>query len=196
MLELYIPRGSREGDKIVLQGEADQVPDQEPGDIIFVLKETDHEVFARAGNDLAADIDVSLAEALTGFSRVVVKHLDGRGISISPPKGKILRPGQVLKVVGEGMPLKKSDARGELYMNVHVIFPDDDFFFEKSQMDSIRNLLPPAPPPIAAEDVEEVHYEEKEDMEDFGAGSDDPRAPGAHWEDEDEGDGQPQCAQQ
>lgn len=197
ILELYIPRGSREGDKIVLQGEADQVPDQEPGDIIFELKETDHDTFARAGNDLAADIDISLAEALTGFSRPVVTHLDGRGISITPPKGKILRPGQVLKVDGEGMPVKKSDAKGDLYLTVNVEFPEDDFFIEKNQINSIRNLLPGPPPPIEASEIEEVEYEEKEDLEEFGAGSDDPRAPGAHWEDEDEGmDGQPQCAQQ
>lgn len=80
ILELYIPRGSRQGDKIVLQGEADQVPDQEPGDIIFELKETDHDTFARAGADLASDIEITLAEALAGFSRVVLTHLDGRGI--------------------------------------------------------------------------------------------------------------------
>ena len=46
-------------------------------------------------------------------------------------------------------------------------------------------------------EVDEVHYEEKEDLEEFGAGSDDPRAPGAQWEDDDDGmEGGPQCAQQ
>jgi DnaJ family protein A protein 2 len=197
MLELYIPRGSREGDKIVLPGEADQVPDQEPGDIIFVLKETDHETFERAGNDLMTEIEITLAEALTGFSRPVVKHLDGRGLSIRTDKGKILRPGQILKIDGEGMPVKKSDLRGDLYLTVHVEFPEDGFFIEKNQMSSIRNLLPGSVPPIEATEIEEVEFEEKEDLEEFGAGSDDPRAPGAHWEDDDAGaEGQPQCAQQ
>jgi DnaJ family protein A protein 2 len=197
ILELYIPRGSREGDKIVLQGEADQVPDQEPGDIIFQLKETDHETFERAGNDLMAEIEITLAEALTGFNRPVVKHLDGRGISITPPKGKILRPGQILKVEGEGMPVKRSETKGDLFLTVHVEFPEDGFFIEKNQTDSIRNLLPGAITPMEVTEVDEVQYEEKEDLEDFGAGTDDPRAPGAHWEDEDEGmEGGPQCAQQ
>src|SRR3954464_12145749 len=77
VLELYIPRGSREGEKIVLPGEADQLPDQEPGDIIFSLTEAPHKTFRRAGADLAADIHITLAEALTGFNRVVLTHLDG-----------------------------------------------------------------------------------------------------------------------
>jgi DnaJ family protein A protein 2 len=196
ILELYIPRGSRQGDKIVLQGEADQVPDQEPGDIIFELKETDHDIFARAGNDLAAEIDISLAEALTGFSKVVLMHLDGRGISITTPKGKILRPGQVLKLAGEGMPIKRSDAKGDLFLTINIEFPEDGFFIEKNQTESIRNLLPGPGPQIAATDVDDVHFEEVEDLEEFGAGTDDPRA--AHWEDEDEEgmEGGPQCAQQ
>ena len=100
-LEIYIPRGAREGEKIVLEGEADQIPGtSEPGDIIFHLVELPHEVFQRAGADLSAKLDITLAEALLGFNRVVLEHLDGRGIQLNHPKepGKILRPGEVLKV--------------------------------------------------------------------------------------------------
>ncbi|RMJ20513.1 DnaJ domain protein Mas5, partial [Aspergillus sp. HF37] len=108
-LELYIPRGAREGDQIRLEGEADQVPGAEQtGDIVFHLVEQPHEVFQRTGNDLSAKLDITLAEALTGFHRVVLKHLDGRGIELNHPQepGQILRPGEVLKIRGEGMPLK------------------------------------------------------------------------------------------
>jgi DnaJ family protein A protein 2 len=196
MLELYIPRGSREGDKIVLQGEADQVPGQEPGDIIFELRETSHEVFKRAGADLAAEIDITLAEALTGFSRVVLTHLDGRGIQISPPKGKILRPDQVLRVEGEGMPIKRSDARGDLYLTVNVEFPADGSLDADDAIKKLRGILPGPEPPIEATEVEEVEYDPDAAMEDFGAGSDDPRAGGEWQDDEDDEEGGPQCATQ
>ena len=43
--------------------------------------------------------------------------------------------------------------------------------------------------------AEEVEVEFEADMEDFGAGSGDPRAGGAEWEDEEE-EGGPQCATQ
>ena len=110
----------REGDKIVLEGEADQVPDQEPGNIVFTLVQTEHNTFRRAGSDLSATIEVTLAEALCGFSRVVIKHLDGRGLHIQHPQpiANVLEPGQVIKVEGEGMPYKKSDLKGDLYLLV------------------------------------------------------------------------------
>lgn len=198
ILELYIPPGSRQGDKIVLAGEADQVPDQEPGDIIFELVETPHDVFHRAGSDLQAELKVTLAEALTGFNRVVLKHLDGRGISlhVKQPAGRILRPGEILKISGEGMPIKRSDAKGDLYLIVDVVFPEDGWLRDEATINKIRDVLPKSKEEeITAEEVDEVDWEVVSDMEDFGAGSGDPRA--AEWEDDSEEEGEgAQCQQQ
>jgi DnaJ family protein A protein 2 len=187
---------TREGDRITLEGEADQVPDQEPGDIVFHLREIDHDIFKRAGADLTAIIDITLAESLCGFSRVVLPHLDGRGIQLHHPKqeGQILRPGQVLKVKGEGMPHKKSEAKGDLYLEVQVVFPEDGFLSEDA-MKKLQEVLPGPEPPIEVDTVDEVDYEEDADIEEFGAGSGDPRA-GSEWVDEDEEGQGPQCAQQ
>jgi len=55
-LELYIPRGSMQGERIVLEGEADQVPDATPGDLIFQIVEEPHEVFTRIGHDLSVTL--------------------------------------------------------------------------------------------------------------------------------------------
>jgi len=196
MLELYIPPGSREGDRIVLAGEADQKPDQLPGDVVFVLTEKEHETFRRAGADLCADITITLAEALTGFEKVVLTHLDGRGISIRAPqkKGEILRPEQVLKVMGEGMPVKRSDAKGDLYLVVKIEFPEDGWL-KDAAIKRIREVLPGPGPPIQTEVTDEVEFEKDADLDDFGAGSGDPRG-GSEWEDEDDEDHAPQCAQQ
>ncbi|KAF2867722.1 hypothetical protein BDV95DRAFT_581616 [Massariosphaeria phaeospora] len=200
VLELYIPRGALEGDRIVLAGQADQLPDQEPGDIIFTLDEADHATFERAGADLRAELHISLVEALTGFNRVVLTHLDGRGISLNvkQPNGKVLRPGQVLKVPGEGMPVKKSDAKGDLYLVVEIEFPEDGWLHSDAAVQKIRDVLPAPPAPSAdetPEEVEEVDFESDADMEEFGAGSGDPRA-GNEWEDDEEEEGGPQCATQ
>ncbi|KAI9930395.1 hypothetical protein MW887_011148 [Aspergillus wentii] len=194
ILELYIPPGAKEGDKIVLEGEADQVPGQEHGDIVFHLVEEEHPTFSRAGADLAAEIDVTLAEALTDFSRVVVKHLDGRGIELSHPKkkGDILRPGQVIKVPGEGMPIKRSDSRGDLYLTVNIKFPDEKWTPSPAEVENLKQMLPKPDPPIQAETVDEVEYDPKGKMEDFG--SKDPSG-GTAWED-DEDDEPAQCAAQ
>jgi DnaJ homolog subfamily A member 2 len=193
VLELYIPRGSKEGDKIVLPGEGDQMPDQEPGDIIFELEEIPHKVFRRAGSDLAAELEVTLAEALTGFDRVVVKHLDGRGIQIKHPKGKILRPGQVLKVDGEGMPMKRSEGKGDLYLVVNVKFPEDGWVSDDASLSTLKDILPKPDPVITADVVDEVDFDADADLDDFGGNS---GGGGAEWEDEDDEEGGPQCATQ
>ena len=200
VLELYIPRGARQGDRITLAGEADQLPDQEPGDIIFTLTETSHDVFERAGADLRAELKISLVEALTGFNRVILTHLDGRGIqlNIQQPNGKVLRPGQVLKVSGEGMPMKRSDAKGDLYLVIEIDFPEDGWLKNDAALQKVRDALPEpeADEEEKPEEIEDVEVEWDVDMEDFGAGSGDPRA-GGGWEDEDEdGEAGPQCATQ
>lgn len=197
VLELYIPRGAKEGDRIVLAGEADQLPDQEPGDIIFTLVETPHDVFDRAGSDLKATLKISLAEALTGFNRVILTHLDGRGIqlNIKQPDGKVLRPGQVLKIPGEGMPMKKSDHKGDLYLTVEVEFPEDGWLKSEEAVKKVRDVLPATKADVGKpEEVEEVEVEFDADLDEFGAGSGDPRA-GNEWEDDDD-EGGPQCATQ
>lgn len=164
-LEIYIPRGSMQGERIVLEGEADQYPDQIPGDIIFTLVEEPHDVFSRLGNDLSAELTVSLSEALTGFNRVVLKHLDGRGIQLNRPRGKILRPVDCIKIPGEGMPVKRGDAKGDLYLLVKVEFPEDDWLQDESAYETLVKILPPALPAVEAEEIDEVEYEDGADIE-------------------------------
>ena len=214
MLELYIPRGSkyilsfifqycllisisRDGDKIVLQGEADQSPDQEPGDIVFVLEEKEHHIFKRSGADLKAGFKVTLAEALCGFSRTVIKHLDGRGLHMNhkKPQGGVLKPMQVIKIPNEGMPIKKSDRKGDLYLTVAIKFPEDDWLQDEKVTSKLQELLPKPGYPIKADTVDEVEYNAEADLDDFG--STDRGHGDSAWEDEDDdGEEGPQCAQQ
>lgn len=44
ILEVHVDKGMRHGQKITFGGEADQAPGIEPGDIVLVLQEKDHEV--------------------------------------------------------------------------------------------------------------------------------------------------------
>ncbi|KAL5615038.1 hypothetical protein BROUX41_005103 [Berkeleyomyces rouxiae] len=197
MLELYIPRGSMEGDRIVLEGEADQLPDQLPGNLVFILQEDSNDVFTRVGSDLAADLNITLGEALGGFSRVVLIHLDGRGIQITRERGQILRPNEVIRVGGEGMPPKRGDTHGDLYLKVNIAFPNDNWIKDDASFKTLMGLLPPPEAPIKADEIDEVEYEEGIEMEEMGATSSDPRYHDG-WEDDDEheGAGGAQCQTQ
>lgn len=195
-LEVYIPPGSRHKDKIRLTGEADQAPDQEPGDLVFHIREQSHSVFCRSGDNLSADIHVSLAEALTGLNRVVLQHLDGRGISIdtTQPAARTLRPDQILKISGEGMPRKRAERRGDLFLVVKVDFPTDDWLRDHPKPDQLRALLPAPPIPIEADVIDDVHFEVQNSLDEF----DDSSENGNEWEDEDgdEEHAEPECRTQ
>lgn len=45
ILEVHIDKGMTDGQKIVFAGEGDQEPELEPGDIVILLDEREHEVF-------------------------------------------------------------------------------------------------------------------------------------------------------
>jgi DnaJ family protein A protein 2 len=202
LLELYIPPGARDGERITLAGEADYDPDAlAPGDLVFVLRCASHKTFTRKGDDLCAEIHVSLGEALTGLAdnRVVVTHLDGRDISLGSKKGLVLRPGTVLKVPGEGMPVKKGASKGDLYLIVNVDFPKDGFLDGREGAEALRRILPARKTEEKKEvdgKVEEVDEREFEvsALDGFGGGEAD-----ADWEDDSsemEGENVPQCATQ
>ena len=199
-LDFWIEKGMEEGDTVVLTGEADQEPGMETGDAVFVVSEKPHPVFNRFGPDLKATLHITLAEALCGFSRVILTTLDGRALKYTSPatKGQVIRPNDILKIVGEGMPVgKKSDAKGNLYLDVEIEFPKDGWMTDPSQISQLRTLLPaqtsePDKSPNAVPEIVDDVTWVKAEREEFGAGEQD-------WEtDSDkESDGMPdQCATQ
>merc|ERR1719491_913008 len=81
VLEVLVEKGMKHNQKITFRGMADEKPNMEAGDIIFVVQEKEHETFKRKGADLLIVKNVSLNEALTGF-QWIIDHLDGRKIVV------------------------------------------------------------------------------------------------------------------
>ena len=163
-LVVDIPRGSVEGDTVVFPKEADQSLDgSEPGDLVFVVREKqvtatesgeepETILLKRKGNDLYLDFTISLADAITGLEkRFLTRTFDGRILSLTTPRGKVLKPGNVLKITGEGWPIKKSLGRenfyskqqfGDLYVILTIEFPRDNWLHERQDIDKLRTILP------------------------------------------------------
>merc|ERR1712014_69075 len=91
ILEVHIQKGSPDGHKIPFREMADEHPDADTGDVIFVLKQQDHAVFKRKGADLFIEKNISLVEALCGFE-MELKHLDDRKLLIKTTPGEIIKP--------------------------------------------------------------------------------------------------------
>jgi len=90
-LEVHIPKGAPDGHKINFSEKADEIPDGEAGDVVFVLQEQVHADFKRKGDDLFIERTISLSEALCGF-KMELTHLDGRKILIKSEPGECIRP--------------------------------------------------------------------------------------------------------
>jgi DnaJ homolog subfamily A member 2 len=111
------------------------------GDVIFVLRATPHESFERSGNDLLTNVSITLSEALLGFSRILITHLDGRGVKVTSPPGKIISSGESIVLRGEGMPVHKNpDQMGNLYVVLHIDMPDEDWLKSINQKVSRSTL--------------------------------------------------------
>lgn len=114
--------------------------------MILQLKAKPHESFERSGNDLLTRVKITLSEALLGFSRVLVTHLDGRGVRVSSPPGKIIKPDQTIVLRGEGMPIHKHpDAKGDLYVVLSLEMPDEAWLntvnTEVSTLSNLRSVI-------------------------------------------------------
>ncbi|TFK40254.1 hypothetical protein BDQ12DRAFT_628117 [Crucibulum laeve] len=209
--EIFIEKGMADRQRIVLAGAGDQEPGIPAGDVIFVLKCSPHDSFERSGDDLLTHITITLSEALLGFSRILINHLDGRGIKVSSPPGKIIKPDDSIILRGEGMPIyKRPDQRGDLYVIIGVDMPDEQWLKSVDQK-ALALLLPPKKLDVEPlpEVVDEADYESSDIVDvrarsfpasqnffdhgfpsQFGEGED------AWVDDEDEDDEEPECRPQ
>ncbi|THG98188.1 hypothetical protein EW026_g3956 [Hermanssonia centrifuga] len=189
--EIFVERGMPDKHRITIAGAGDEEPGVPPGDVVFALRTRPHASFERSGNDLLTKVHITLSEALLGFSRIIVTHLDGRGIHIASPKGKIIKPGDSIVVRGEGMPLfKNPDQKGQLYVVFDVDMPDEEWL-RTIDTEVLEAVLPPKKPELDPKPavIDEVPFEES-DIVDFGDDE-------ADWESEEsEGDGEPECRPQ
>ena len=134
---LVIERGMPEGHKISFISEGDQRPDEQPGDIHYIIRSNPHPVFERQGNNLRINMAISLKEALIGFSRTI-KHLDGHEVSVK--RERITRPGLEIVLKSEGMPVHSDSTQfGDLIVTFTVIFPES---ISEQQREAFEKLLP------------------------------------------------------
>jgi DnaJ family protein A protein 2 len=139
VLTVEIEQGMKQGDKIFFYGESDEAPGTVPGDLIFVVKEKEHEKFGRRGNDLFIEVDLPLINALTGFE-IPVKHISGHTLLVKGKEGDVVKPGETREVSGEGMPVhKRNYDHGDLYIKYNIIFPDK---LNAKQVAKLKEALP------------------------------------------------------
>ena len=127
-LKAPIPRGVGSGHEITYSRASEQRPGMIPGDVKLKFKVDSHPLFQRDGNELHMGHTVSLREALLGFEHHIM-HLDGRTVVLT--QSGVTKPGQVIKIRGEGMPIHEKGADpdaepsqfGSMHVKITVRFP-------------------------------------------------------------------------
>ncbi|XP_060754022.1 dnaJ homolog subfamily B member 13-like [Neoarius graeffei] len=123
VLTIMVKPGWKEGTRITFPKEGNQGLNIIPADIIFIVRQKPHPLFVRQNNNLIYTENISLKEALTGFS-VDVETLDGKLLNI--PVNDIVHPEYSKLVIGEGMPLSSNPAaRGDLIIQFNTQFPQN-----------------------------------------------------------------------
>lgn len=138
-LEVNIIQGMSNNQKIVFEGEADERPGVLPGDIIFIVQQKDHPTFERRGNNLYMKKKINLSEALTGVE-FKVTHLDNRPLIVRNKKNTVIRPGQVMQISGEGMPIYRNPmSKGSLLVEFDIEFPEK---IPPKFLEQLQQILP------------------------------------------------------
>lgn len=140
-IEYFIRPGTRSGHKDVITGESDWIPEYGfPGDLVIsineVSKKDDTNLFGlkRVGNNLIMAKDISLKEALIGFSFRFV-HFDNRVVEIV--NKRIVTPETQLVVKGEGMSILNDSSHGNLIIKFNIIYPTSLTDERKKYLDKI-----------------------------------------------------------
>ncbi|CBZ55092.1 DnaJ domain containing protein, related [Neospora caninum Liverpool] len=199
ILEIYIEKGAKNHHKVIFRGDADERPNEIPGDVIFILEQQEHAVFKRRGNDLFMTKKISLLESLCGY-KFVLTHLDGRQLLIQSPPDTVTKPEAVQIIKGEGMPQQKNPfLKGDLFIVFEVEFPEH---VSDADAKKLAQILPkPTEAVMVSEDDPhvEIHVAEPVDPDDLRNRQQTQRSGEAYEEDdEDEHPGQQrvQCRQQ
>jgi molecular chaperone DnaJ len=119
-LEVEIPAGIDDGQRIRLSGQAHAGDAGAPdGDLYVLVRVRPDERFLREGDDLITALDVPAPLAALGGS-LEVPTLDGSR-ELDLPAGT--QPGEVLTVRDEGMPALRRGRKGNLRVVVNVVVP-------------------------------------------------------------------------
>jgi curved DNA-binding protein len=137
-IEAKIPPGVKSGSRLKLKGQGEPGRDGgEPGDLLLHIEVLPHDGFHRDGDNLSLTLPVDLFTLLLG-GKVTVPGID-RSVKLDIPRETA--NGRVFRLKGLGMPhLKKPEERGDLFVKVEALLPEQLSEPEKELVEQWRSL--------------------------------------------------------
>ena len=137
-IDAKIPRGVKAESRVRLKGQgAPGLGGGEPGDLYLMIEVLPDNRFQRNDDDLATTAPVDLFTLILG-GKVSVSGIDRKVKLDIPPE---TRNGRLFRLRGLGMPkMKQPDHRGDLYVTVEAILPQNLKAGEKELVKQWKNM--------------------------------------------------------
>jgi len=143
MVEFRIKPGTRDGQRIRLQGKGNAGLNGGPaGDLYLIVRTGTHPVFTRVGDDIQLNVPVTVAEASLG-AKVEVPTIDGRAQLKIPPG---TQSGQKLRLRERGVESAQNPGqRGDQIVTIDVVVPHLNDERSREIMRELAKLNPQDP---------------------------------------------------
>lgn len=135
---ISIPKGANSGYGIKIEGGGETGSDDViPGDLYIVLKVNKHPVFERHGDDIYMTKEISFSQAALGGE---IEDIPGlyNTLKLEIPEGT--QTGTVFRIDGEGMPRLNGYGKGDQYVMVKVVTPQNLTDKEKELLSELARL--------------------------------------------------------
>jgi molecular chaperone DnaJ len=137
-LNVKVPAGVQDGQKIKLRGKGRPSPNGGPsGDLIVTVRVKPHPVFSRDGANLRVTVPVTFTEAALGAT-ISVPTLGGDPVKLKIHPG--IPNGRVLRIKGRGV--DAGNTRGDLLATVEVAVPSHLSEKAKKALQEFEEVMP------------------------------------------------------
>ncbi|MDX1670700.1 MAG: molecular chaperone DnaJ [Balneolaceae bacterium] len=134
-VKVKIPSGVSKGNYITLRGKGNAGKrGGDPGDLVVLIEEEEHEHFERDGDDIYYDLVLSVPDAVLG-TEVKVPTLKGKA-KVKIDKGT--QPGKLLRMKERGIHGLNNSGIGDQFIRVNVYIPSDLSEGEEEHIRALR----------------------------------------------------------
>jgi len=138
-LRVKIPPGVETGRRIRLTGEGEAGMRGGPaGDLYVLLAIKPHKFFKRDGANLYCRVPIAMTTAALG-GEVEVPTINSKGTKVKIPPGT--QTGQQFRLKGKGMPVLRSESRGDMYIESAVETPINLSSKQKNLMQELDKTM-------------------------------------------------------
>ena len=138
-LEVTIPKGVKEGQKLKLKGEGPVLKDGSKGDLFIYIDVLPHPLFERKGRNVYMDLPIGISTAILG-GKVSIPTLSGKATLTIPPD---THSGRVFRLKNKGFSNVNSNASGDMIIKVIVDFPES---LSEEELKALKVLSDKTPP--------------------------------------------------